>query len=210
MPIFRALALTAAATLVATGANAATVLSVSPDSLCSSAGCLSETRRSFTQTFTAGQGVQGISSLALDRRLLGDMQNHAVRVTFQLADGTTVEWGKFTIAVLSGDVVTLGGQTFNWDTDSGALTVKLDLVLPEKGGVGGGGGFGAALGAPAYASLPASPPAFTAPAARSPAIFDRPLIAVVPEPSAWALMIAGFGGAGMMLRRRRLSVGRLH
>ena len=28
-------------------------------------------------------------------------------------------------------------------------------------------------------------------------------ITVVPEPAGWALMIAGFGGAGAMLRRRR-------
>ena len=27
--------------------------------------------------------------------------------------------------------------------------------------------------------------------------------AAVPEPSAWALMIAGFGGMGALLRRRR-------
>lgn len=30
--------------------------------------------------------------------------------------------------------------------------------------------------------------------------------AAVPEPAAWALMIAGFGGAGVMLRRRRGAV----
>jgi hypothetical protein len=32
--------------------------------------------------------------------------------------------------------------------------------------------------------------------------FDAPSPAGVPEPSTWALMIAGFGGAGAMLRRR--------
>jgi len=33
--------------------------------------------------------------------------------------------------------------------------------------------------------------------------FMEPSSAAVPEPSAWALMIVGFGGAGAMLRRRR-------
>lgn len=33
-----------------------------------------------------------------------------------------------------------------------------------------------------------------------------PPSAAVPEPAAWALMIAGFGGAGAMLRRRRSAV----
>jgi len=40
-------------------------------------------------------------------------------------------------------------------------------------------------------------------------IFDQGFItvpaAVVPEPASWALMIAGFGGAGLMLRRRRVA-----
>jgi len=35
------------------------------------------------------------------------------------------------------------------------------------------------------------------------ATFER--AAVVPEPASWALMIAGFGGAGAMLRRRSVS-----
>lgn len=34
-------------------------------------------------------------------------------------------------------------------------------------------------------------------------IADPPRGESVPEPSAWALMIIGFGGAGAMIRRRR-------
>ena len=33
------------------------------------------------------------------------------------------------------------------------------------------------------------------------------LAAGVPEPATWALMLAGFGGAGMAMRRRRRQVG---
>jgi hypothetical protein len=36
-------------------------------------------------------------------------------------------------------------------------------------------------------------------------IFELDGRAVVPEPGAWALMLAGFGGVGAMLRRRRLA-----
>ncbi|MDZ4373700.1 MAG: hypothetical protein U1C74_20080, partial [Phenylobacterium sp.] len=121
---------------VASSAQGATYLSVGPDSLCSAGGCLSEARRSFTQSFSAGQGVTGISALSLDRSVLGDMQHHAVRVSFELADGTTVDWGKFTVAVLGGNVVTLGGQAFAWNSAMGDLKVRLDLILPEKGGFG--------------------------------------------------------------------------
>ncbi len=32
---------------------------------------------------------------------------------------------------------------------------------------------------------------------------NDPAVTAVPEPGTWALMIAGFGGAGMMIRRRR-------
>ena len=35
--------------------------------------------------------------------------------------------------------------------------------------------------------------------------FAQPFSAGVPEPSTWALMIAGFGGAGAMLRQRRVA-----
>lgn len=35
---------------------------------------------------------------------------------------------------------------------------------------------------------------------------DNVSIAAIPEPGTWALMIMGFGGAGAMLRRRRLAV----
>ena len=35
---------------------------------------------------------------------------------------------------------------------------------------------------------------------------DNVIIAEVPEPATWAMMILGFGGVGAMMRRRRYAV----
>lgn len=209
MQTFRALALATVMTVAASSAEAATFLSVGPDSLCGSGGCLSETRRSFSQTFSAGAGgLKGISALAFDRSLVGDMQHQAVRISFELADGTVIDWGKFVVGVLGGDVVTLRGQAFDWDAAFGELTVRIELVLPQAGAAGGGfggfAGFGggpAALTPPAFSPLPDSVANFPA---ASPSLPGGGLLAAaVPEPDAWAAMILGFGGAGAMLRTRR-------
>lgn len=47
----------------------------------------------------------------------------------------------------------------------------------------------------------------TCPSQSSTCSFSRTVVggAVVPEPATWALMILGFGGAGMALRRRRMA-----
>ena len=37
-------------------------------------------------------------------------------------------------------------------------------------------------------------------------VIDRAYVIAVPEPATWGLMIMGFGGAGAMLRRRRMAV----
>ncbi len=37
------------------------------------------------------------------------------------------------------------------------------------------------------------------------AAFDYQLVSTAPEPSVWALMMIGFGGLGLMLRRARMN-----
>jgi hypothetical protein len=213
----RALALIAAVAAISGGASsaqAAAWLTVGPNDLCGSDGCFGNSK-TFTQTFSAAgrSGVVDVGSLAIFRDVMGGMSN-AVKVSFQLADGTEVSWGKFTLAALGGKVVTVGGREIAWDTALGDLTVKLDLVVPDKGGVGGGGGFGgggssvdyyggggglgggvAAGGGVPFDIAPGGPLV-------RPALPPQSLIAV-PEPGAWALMILGFGAAGAMLRRGR-------
>jgi len=210
-----AIALFAAAAIVAaapSAAQAASFLTVGPSSLCGDDGCFAGERRSFTYTFSAaeqGGGRLDISSLSLFRGLVGSMDHNAVRFTFELADGTVVSWGQFTLAMLAGEFVTVGGQTIAWDTALGDLKLRLDLMVPGKGGgVGGGGSLGGGWSGAFAAGGGASAGMFTDIVVSQPLV--RPSIdeiinpaVAVPEPSTWALTILGFGAAGAMLRRSR-------
>jgi hypothetical protein len=118
-----AFALAAAAVFVtaAPSANAATVLQVGPNALCGQGGCFG-TNNTFRQVWSASNqsGPADISSLFLDRSVVGDRQDFAVKVSFSLADGTKVgDWGSFTLAVLGGQIVQVGGQAFTWDNLQG-------------------------------------------------------------------------------------------
>jgi hypothetical protein len=218
----RALALLAAVGLaaVASSANAATTLTVGPDSLCGPSGCFSNEKKVYTRTFSARElGGNSISSLSLFRDLTGldANSNQAVRITFQLADGTEVVWGTYKVGAMAGEkFVTIGGQEVAWDAALGDLSVKLELVDLKKSGGGGGLGWfighgggggggdedsslgGGGLSAP---ELPIGDIVTSGPLVR-PSLPPQPIVAV-PEPGAWALMIMGFGAAGAMLRRRR-------
>ena len=210
MTNLRTLGLGAAAVLALgwAPAQATTMLSAQAGSLCGPGGCFSDKTTTFRQTFAASQfgGPAEIGALALQRGILGAMEATAFKVTFELADGTTVaDWGHYTIAVLGGETVMLDGGAFTWDTARGDLILKLDLVVPDKGG--GGGGFGGGFGGGGSGSAFALPLPTGSDLAQQLLPSDNPVAqfvaaAAVPEPATWGLMIAGFGGAGVMLRRR--------
>jgi hypothetical protein len=208
------LGLTAAAALAAgaSSAQAATTLQLGPSDTCAKAGCFGGETRTFKQTFSAAQaaaaGPVSISKLSLFRGIVGDMQDYSVRVSFELPDGTKLgTWGAFTIAVLNGEFVTLGGQAFNWDASMGDLVLKLELLKPGKGGgLGGGGGFGggfAGFSGPDVVLSNDAPTGIGDIDVNQAAIALPPRLAAIPEPATWGLMILGFGGAGGMLRRKR-------
>jgi hypothetical protein len=224
----------AAAFAAATPAQATAFLSASANDACGRDGCFSGSTHTFTQAFSANafQGTVNVGSLLLDRGILGSMQDQLFKVSFHLADGTELgSWGSFMIAVLGGQVVTLRGSDVQWDTSRGDLVLQLDLLVPDKGGVGGGGGGGGGGGffAPlAGRAFTGGGPSMTAAddgpghtgdvvlpdvaldhAGQTPAgvvsAVINPSINAVPEPAAWSLMILGFGAAGALLRRRRLT-----
>ena len=57
-----------------------------------------------------------------------------------------------------------------------------------------------------FSAFGESPPQFTYDGDGGKAVFQYNSTAAVPEPGAWALMILGFAGAGVALRRRRFAL----
>lgn len=214
MSEFRVLVFTAAVAglaLAAPAAQAATTLKLGPSALCSASGCFADTKRTFTYSFSASEfgGGANVSQLSIFKGLLGDMATYGVKITFQTADGTVVgDWGTFTLAALAGETVTIGGKTIDWNSAAGDLVVKLELLIPDKGGAGGG--FGGGFGGGGFAAAPIGAGDLIP---RAPSLLAPPtgglvadLRAAVPEPSTWAMMIMGFGAAGAVLRRRRFAL----
>lgn len=211
--IFAGAAAVAALSLAAVSspAHAASQVSVGPSGLCGQDGCFTGDKKTFTQVLSAadhGGGTVNISSVALFRSVMGSMAGNNVKVIFELADGSEVTWGRWTVGAMAGDqFVTIGGETVNWDTALGDLKVRLELFTPAKGKGGAGwawgpGGsdntFGEILAAP---DLPFGDLVNTGPLVRA-SLPPQPIIAV-PEPGTWTLMIMGFGLTGALVRRRR-------
>src|SRR5689334_16354250 len=120
-----------AAAAMALPAQAASLFSASASAACGVDGCFSGETHTFTQAFAANafHGTLDVGSLMLDRSILGGMQDQLFTVSFHLADGTALgNWGSFMIAVLGGQIVTLSGSAFQWDTSLGDLVLQLDLV----------------------------------------------------------------------------------
>lgn len=208
------LAVTAAAAMAgaASSAQAATILSLDAASLCGKGGCFTN-GTTFQKTLS---GPVSISALSIDKTMLGDLSNYAVKISFTTRDGTVVgSWGAYTLAVFGSDIVTVGGQTIDWDGAAGDLVLNLEVLVPKKGGgFGGGGGFAGAPGLDTEFGRGASggivvggaplPPGLGNPLpVELPPAGRGPFATAVPEPGAWALMLTGFLGAGTALRNRR-------
>jgi hypothetical protein len=195
----------AALALAASPASAASVLNAGVNSQCGKATCFND-KGVFTQTWSAKDfsGPMTISQLMLDRGVLGSMDGSMFKLSFML-NGQEFTWGNYMMAGIAGDELSFWGANFTWDPADGDLVLVLAITPPPKPGAGGGGSFFS----PAHANFGPDDsfgdgsntedggPGDERPAAAA---------AAVPEPTAWALMIGGFGMAGAMLRRRRPAV----
>jgi len=184
-------ALAAAVMLAASPASAATVLDVDWNEGCGKTTCFNESGV-FTQTWSAkgASGPLSIGQILLDRGILGSLDGATFRISFTLGGEEVGSWGSFTMAGIAGDELSFTGEGFTWNPEDGDLMLVLEIVKP-KAGVGGLG-FASARNADPQdgfemdAILP-----------------DVGEVSAAPEPTAWALMIAGFGLAGATLRQRR-------
>jgi hypothetical protein len=195
----------AAATFAASAAQATTTLRTGTNPLCAATGCFANNVYSYQQTFAANtfDGPSAISTLRLDRSLVGDMQGYVVKFSFLRADGTEVaNWGGWVLSMMGGrEVVSVTGQAFDWDPSWGDLTLKMDLIAPGSGS----GGFSspAPLGDDPFAGRGSSGPSSSVVDGIQAPPPGTETIVSVPEPSTWAMMVLGFGGAGAILRRSR-------
>lgn len=181
-------------------AAAATVLDVNWNAACGKATCFDDNGR-FTQTFSGGHGPVAIGQLLLDRGVLGVLDDKTFRLSFQLNGEELGSWGSYNMGGIGGDELSFSGANVTWNPEDGDLVLVLEIVPPPKAGAGGGGFFSAAnedggpnLGDNTEFNGPPGDQEGDGPI-RGPA-------GPVPEPSAWALMIAGFGMAGAVVRRR--------
>lgn len=187
------LAALAAAAGLAGPAAAVTTLDVARDAACGKSTCFNGDGV-FTKTWTAADasGPMTIGRLLLDRGVLGDFDNKTFRLSFTLNGEELGTWGSFTMGGVQGDELLFNGQAFTWNPEDGDLVLVLALTPPPKTGAGGFA---------AIASFDDGPATDDQAIDLPPPSRDQ-VPAAVPEPSAWALMIAGFGLAGATLRRR--------
>lgn len=189
----------AAVSLGASQAQAATVLNAGWTTDCGKSTCFDENGQ-YKQTYSAGafSGPVSISQLLMDRGVLGTLDGKTFRLSFQLNGEEVGTWGQYNMGGIGGDQLWFGGEQFTWNPEDGDLVLVLQITPPPKPGAGGG------FGAFALAEdLDGESSPFDGgeeggggqPGGREP-------VAAVPEPSAWAMMILGFGLAGALIRRR--------
>lgn len=197
-------------------ASAATVLNATWTDACGKTTCFSD-KGVYSQTFKASDfsGPVNVSKLLMDRGVLGALDTSTFRITFRLNGQELGSWGNYNMGGIGGETLSFSGFDVAWNPEDGDLELVLALVPPPKpGGLGGafstvaeGGGEGAP------GDLPETPPGGFTP--NDPQALFSPtapeggldaLVAGVPEPGAWVMMITGFGLAGALLRRRRAAL----
>lgn len=191
------LAALAVAAALAGPAAAVTTLDVARDEGCGKSTCFNA-EGVFTKTWTAADasGPMTIGRLLLDRGVLGNFDNKTFRLSFTLNGEELGTWGSFTMGGVQGDELLFNGQAFTWNPEDGDLVLVLALTPPPKTGAGGFASIASFDDGPQTDDPPGQKSIDLPPPSR-----DQ-VPAAVPEPSAWALMIAGFGLAGATLRRR--------
>lgn len=193
----------AAVALVAPQVQAATVLNVNWNADCGKSTCFDD-KGQFTQTFSSSafNGPVDISQLLMDRGVLGTLDGKTFRLSFQLNGAELGTWGSYNMGGIGGDQLWFGGEQFTWNPEDGDLVLVLELVPPPKEGAGGFGGF-SLRGEEGLDDGGLTGPSDIGEGGGDQG--DLPTTAV-PEPSAWAMMITGFGLAGALVRRRRAVV----
>jgi hypothetical protein len=111
----------------------------------------------------------------------GVFGGHTVDVLFNFSRGAYDGWTQTMFEPGHNPPGFAVAQDFHFDPNEGGLIGLLDSVADERGGGGG------ALGVQFIVRVDGTPLSFTA----------------APEPASWTLMIAGFGAAGALIRRRR-------
>lgn len=207
---FSGCALATALALGAAPASAATVFSAGWDAAgCTKASCFND-KGVYTHAWSAA-GVTGpvsVGQLLLDRGVLGALDSHIFRLSFQVGGQEVGAWGNYMMSGIGGDVLSFSGESFVWNPQDGDLVLVLQLDPRGRGGSGGvfsalasnlsggGGGGGDTI-------VPQNLPDIQdGPTGGEPTLDER-LPSAAPEPASWALMISGFGLAGAGLRRRR-------
>jgi hypothetical protein len=194
-------AMAAAATLCAasTPAHAASVLDANWNEGCGKTTCFND-KGVFTQTWSAkdAAGPMTIGKLLMDRGILGSLDSSTFRISFTLNGEEVGSWGSYVMAGIGGDELSFTGENFTWNPADGDLTLVLEIYKP-KAGAGGGGGFSFASVDPDF-----NYGGFEFEGIAGTVLEDDPAgeFSAAPEPTAWALMITGFGLAGGALRRR--------